>query len=56
MRIFVPSDTAELASFVNLKDRSTGKPRVLSDEGAVITEKLAKLYDVAPRRYVDASG
>ncbi|MEK4518467.1 ABC transporter permease [Paenibacillus sp. FSL H8-0122] len=48
VRIFVPSDTAELASFVNLKDRSTGKPRVLSDEGAVITEKLAKLYDVAP--------
>ncbi|MEK3905453.1 ABC transporter permease [Paenibacillus sp. FSL R7-0179] len=48
VRIFVPSDTAELASFVNLKDRSTGKPRVLGDEGAVITEKLAKLYDVAP--------
>ncbi|OMF86842.1 hypothetical protein BK147_29555 [Paenibacillus sp. FSL R7-0337] len=48
VRIFVPSDTADLASFVNLKDRSTGKPRVLSDEGAVITEKLAKLYDVAP--------
>lgn len=48
VRIFVPSDTTALASFVNLKDRSTGKPRVLSDEGAVITEKLAKLYDVAP--------
>ncbi|WP_405107223.1 FtsX-like permease family protein [Paenibacillus sp. FSL K6-1217] len=48
VRIFVPSDTAELASFVHLKDRSTGKPRVLSDEGAVITEKLAKLYNVAP--------
>lgn len=48
VRIFVPSDTAELASFVNLKDRSTGKPRVPSDGGAVITEKLAKLYDVAP--------
>lgn len=48
VRIFVPSDTAELASFVNLKDRSTGKPHVLSDGGAVITEKLAKLYDVAP--------
>ncbi|ETT61914.1 hypothetical protein C173_26202 [Paenibacillus sp. FSL R7-277] len=48
VRIFVPSDTTALASFVNLKDRSTGKPRVLSDEGAVITEKLAKLYDVDP--------
>ncbi|NQX48320.1 ABC transporter permease [Paenibacillus tritici] len=47
-RIFVPADTQQLASFVNLKDRTTGKPRVLNSEGAVITEKLAKLYGLAP--------
>lgn len=47
-RIFVPSDTAQLASFVTLKQRSADKPLELKDGGAVITEKLAKLYDLAP--------
>lgn len=48
VRIFVPSDTAQLASFVTLKERSADKPLELKDGGAVITEKLAKLYDLAP--------
>lgn len=48
VRIFVPSAVEELAPFVNLKDRITDEQKVLTDEGAVITEKLAILYDLAP--------
>lgn len=48
VRIFVPSDTAKLASFVTLKERAADKPLTLADGGAVITEKFARLYDLVP--------
>lgn len=48
VRIFVPADADKLAPFVTLKDRTTDEPRVLTDDGAIITEKLAKLYDLVP--------
>lgn len=48
VRIFVPTDADKLAPFVALKDRRTDEPKVLTDEGAIITEKLAKLYDLVP--------
>lgn len=48
VRIFVPADADKLAPFVTLKDRTSDEPRVLTDDGAIITEKLAKLYDLVP--------
>lgn len=48
VRIFVPAAADQLAPFVVLKDRTTDEPRVLTDDGAIITEKLAKLYDLVP--------
>ncbi|MEK4324575.1 ABC transporter permease [Paenibacillus sp. FSL R7-0312] len=48
VRIFVPASTDQLAPFVVLKDRITDEPKMLTDEGAIITEKLAKLYDLVP--------
>lgn len=48
VRIFVPTDADKLAPFVTMKDRTTDEPRVLTDEGAIITEKLARLYDLVP--------
>nr|WP_238655549.1 ABC transporter permease [Paenibacillus piscarius] len=48
VRIFVPSDAAKLPSFVMLKERTADRPLDLNAGGAVITEKLARLYDLAP--------
>ncbi|AIQ27562.1 MULTISPECIES: ABC transporter permease [unclassified Paenibacillus] len=48
VRIFVPAAADQLAPFVVLKDRITDEPKMLTDEGAIITEKLAKLYDLVP--------
>ncbi|MEI2399334.1 ABC transporter permease [Paenibacillus phytohabitans] len=48
VRIFVPADADKLAPFVTMKERTTDEPRVLTDDGAIITEKLAKLYDLVP--------
>lgn len=44
--IFVPEETTQLADYVLLNDRSSGENYSLSDDGAIITEKLAKLFDV----------
>lgn len=48
VRIFVPSSIDNLDPFVVLQDRLTHEPRILTDDGAVITEKLAKLYGLVP--------
>ncbi|MBC8079788.1 MAG: ABC transporter permease [Gorillibacterium sp.] len=42
--LFVPETTSGFDQFVVLKDRRTGAKKPLSDQGAIITEKLAKLY------------
>lgn len=44
--VFVPESPAKLSDFVILKNRKSDKSIPLSDQGAVITEKLARLYDV----------
>lgn len=46
--VFVPSRPEKLGDFVALQDRKTGERKELTDQGAVITEKLSKLYDLAP--------
>ena len=48
VRIFVPSSIDNLDPFVVLQNRTSGEHKALTDQGAIITEKLAKLYDVAP--------
>ena len=42
--LFVPETTLGLDQFVVLKDRKSGVKKPLSDQGAIISEKLAKLY------------
>ncbi|MDD2414029.1 MAG: ABC transporter permease [Eubacteriaceae bacterium] len=40
--LFVPSDVSKMSRFIHLKHRTDNKTVTLSDDGAVITEKLAK--------------
>lgn len=44
--LFVPETTKDLNQFVALENRKTGKPLKVEDKGAVISEKLAKMYQV----------
>lgn len=46
--IFAPLETDNLSDFVSLRDRKTQEPIALTDEGAVISEKLANLAGVGP--------
>lgn len=46
--IFVPETTDHLADYVFLNDRRSGEMYSLSNNGVIITEKLAKLFDVKP--------
>lgn len=41
--LIVPKDTAKLGDVVKLKDRVTGEPYELTDDGVVITERFAEL-------------
>ncbi|MCL6459186.1 MAG: ABC transporter permease, partial [Gorillibacterium sp.] len=44
--LFVPETTAGMDRFVVLKDRKTDVKQQLTDQGAIVTEKLAKLYNL----------
>ncbi|MGY3778626.1 ABC transporter permease [Isobaculum melis] len=44
--LFVPETAKDLKQFVALENRKTGKPIKIEENGAVITEKLAKMYQV----------
>ncbi|MDD6145612.1 MAG: ABC transporter permease [Oscillospiraceae bacterium] len=46
--LLVPEDAAALGSYVNLRQRGSKTGEVLTSEGAIITEKLAKKLDVGP--------
>lgn len=46
--VFAPLETENLPDFVSLRDRITQEPIALTDEGAVISEKLANLAGVGP--------
>lgn len=45
--LFVPEQTDNLADFVHLRNRTSGETYTLSDQGVVITEKLARLLDLS---------
>ncbi|OME04707.1 hypothetical protein BSK64_15805 [Paenibacillus odorifer] len=44
VHLFVPTSVDSLSDFVELRDRKSGEGRMLTDDGAIISEKLAKLY------------
>ncbi|MGG4090420.1 FtsX-like permease family protein [Paenibacillus lautus] len=44
--LFVPQSPEEIDSFIVLKSRGQEKTLSLTDDGAIITEKLAKLFDL----------
>ncbi|WP_425458702.1 FtsX-like permease family protein [Clostridium celatum] len=41
--VYVPEDTNKLGDFITLNDRKTGEEYKISNDGVIITEKLAKL-------------
>lgn len=46
--VFVPENTEIFSGFVNLQERETADKYPLTDEGAIITEKLASLMELEP--------
>ncbi|EAD5571875.1 ABC transporter permease [Listeria monocytogenes] len=46
--IIVPKNVNELPDYIVLRDRASHTTEKLTDDGAIITEKLAKLFDVKP--------
>ncbi|WP_122645156.1 FtsX-like permease family protein [Enterococcus mediterraneensis] len=44
--VYVPEDPQEVSKFILFNDRKTGKKYQLTDDGAIINEKLAKLFDI----------
>lgn len=52
--IFVASDTKLLKNYVSLSNRDTQKELKLSDDGVIITEKMADLLNLKVGDYVEA--
>ncbi|WP_048627145.1 FtsX-like permease family protein [Listeria ivanovii] len=48
MSIIVPKNLNELPDYIVLRDRASHTTEKLTDDGAIISEKLAKLYDIKP--------
>lgn len=48
VNLFVPESIDSLSEYVELRDRNSGAGQKLTDEGAIISEKLAKLYGLEP--------
>ncbi|MEK5024273.1 ABC transporter permease [Paenibacillus sp. FSL M7-1046] len=48
VNLFIPADVDSLSEYVELRDRISGEGRKLTDEGAIVSEKLAKLYGLEP--------
>lgn len=46
--LFVPEQPDELEHYINLRHRQQGDKVALPDQGAVLTEKMARLLDVQP--------
>ncbi len=44
--LMVPEDLTKVSEFLVFRDRETKEPYVLSDEGAIVTEKIASLLGV----------
>ena len=50
--ILVPEEASALGNYINLHERGKTTQHLLSDNGAIITEKLAKDMDVKPGDYI----
>ena len=50
------SDQASMAPFIHLRHRTDDEPVILSDDGVVLTEKLASLLDVQPGDTITLDG
>ena len=48
VKLFIPASTDSLSEYVEIRDRVSGEGRTLTDDGAIVTEKLAKLYGLEP--------
>lgn len=48
VNLFIPAAVDSLSEYVELRDRISGEGRKLTDEGAIVSEKLAKLYGLEP--------
>ncbi|MBC1548853.1 FtsX-like permease family protein [Listeria sp. FSL L7-1434] len=46
--IIVPKNLNELPNYIVLRDRASHTTEKITDDGAIISEKLAKLFDVKP--------
>lgn len=46
--LLVPEDAASLGNYINLRERGSETKHMLSDTGAIITEKLSKTLGVEP--------
>ncbi len=51
--LLVPEDTSALGNYINLRERGKDVHHLLSDSGAIITEKLARDLDLGPGDYVN---
>lgn len=51
--LLVPEDASALGNYINLHERGKTTPHLLSDNGAIITEKLAKDLDIVPGEYIN---
>lgn len=50
--ILVPEDSAALSNYINLRERGKTENHLLSQSGAIITEKLSTSLDVKPGEYI----
>ena len=46
--LLVPEDSSALGNYINLHERGSDTPHLLSDSGAIITEKLARDLELSP--------
>ncbi|MCD7820555.1 MAG: FtsX-like permease family protein, partial [Lachnospiraceae bacterium] len=45
--IYVPEDTENIEEYLTFRSRTSGEEYTLTDEGAIITEKIAKEFDLS---------
>ncbi len=46
--VYVPEDLQDIENFFCFRDRETKEPYALTDEGAILTEKIARKLDIQP--------
>ncbi|WP_067839019.1 FtsX-like permease family protein [Amphibacillus sediminis] len=48
LNLLVPADPSQLNDFIKLSNRTSGEDYQLSEEGVILTEKIARLLEVEP--------